>query len=55
LRIADCGLRIPHHSDKQIGDAWPAQIAERGELATIDTVEQHHAAPEHLALKHRLK
>src|SRR5258705_584677 len=41
---------IGHHGDEQVGDAGPAHFAQRGELLTIDTIEQQNAATEHLAL-----
>src|ERR1051325_10146469 len=47
--------RVTHHCDEQVRDAWPADIAHRRELATIDAVEQHHAAAKHLALMNRLE
>src|SRR4051812_17085668 len=46
---------LPHHRNKQIRDARRADLTERGELATIDMIEQHDAAPEHLALVDRIK
>ena len=46
---------IAHHRNEQVGDAGRAHVAKRGELLTIDTIEQQDAATEHLALVHRLQ
>jgi hypothetical protein len=35
---------LSDHSNEQVGYAWPAHFAERGELVTIDMIEQQDAA-----------
>src|SRR5882672_4013501 len=46
---------IAHHGNEQVGNAGRAHVAKRGELLTIDSIEQQDAATEHLALVHRLE
>src|SRR5207245_213603 len=46
---------IAHHGNEQVGDAGPAHVAKRGELLTIDAIEQQDAAAEHLPLVNRLE
>src|SRR4029077_5301183 len=45
---------LAEHGSKQVGHAWRAYVAKRGELLALDTIEQQDAAPEQLALVHRL-
>src|SRR5262249_9791423 len=47
--------RMSHHRYEQIRDARPAHVTHRRELATIDTIEQHHASAEHLAFVDRFE
>src|SRR6266576_3613233 len=53
--LAPCSLPPAHNRDEQIGDAGCAHFAKRGELATIDMIEQHDATTEHLPLVQRLE
>src|SRR6267143_6621230 len=46
---------MAHHGNEQVGDAGRAHVAKRGELLTIDSIEQQDVAAEHLALVHRLE
>ena len=36
---------IAHHGNEQVGDAERAHLAKRGELVTIDMIEQQDAQP----------
>src|SRR6266849_2513902 len=51
----DRAALIAEHGNKQVGDARRAHVAKGGELLALDTIEQQDAAPEHLALVHRLQ
>src|SRR6202011_2328086 len=44
------GVLIAQHGDEQVGDARRADVAERGELLSINAIEQQDRAAEHLAL-----
>src|SRR5205807_7447608 len=50
-----CACLIAHYGNEQVGDAGCAHFAKRGELVTIDSIEQQDAAPEPLALVNRLE
>src|SRR6267143_1956414 len=49
------GALIAHHGNEHVGNAGCADIAERGELLAISTIEQQDAAPEYLALVNGLQ
>src|SRR5229473_2602614 len=46
---------VVHYCNEQVGDCRCAQVAERGELVAINTIEQQNAAPEYLALVNRFE
>src|SRR6266481_550363 len=44
-----------HYRDEQVGDARRAHVAQRGELVTINMIEQKNASTEYLPLGHGLE
>src|SRR5258707_9850394 len=46
---------ISNHGYEQVGDAWGAHVAKRGELLAIGTIEQQDASPQYLALVNGLE
>src|ERR1700676_2811965 len=46
---------IPDHGNEQVGDARRAHVSQRGEMLSIDVIEQQDAPAEHLALVNRLE
>src|SRR5438445_7740597 len=50
-----CLAAVAHHGDKQVSDAGGANLAKRGQLLTINTLEQQDAPPHALALLHRFE